>query len=164
MENIDIPGDAPSTIPKCPREGTAIPSSSQVSIPGSQDVEDDPPASQDLKHWEHVGTFRDYVVGVQYYRGLVGEGESVMLRRDPANEYDSNAIQVVNAGGDQVGHLRRGLAMQLASYMDSNKIFVEGRMAEHNLDGFKHYELGLDLSIYRNRAIIPAREADDPCA
>ncbi|ODO09326.1 hypothetical protein I350_02926 [Cryptococcus amylolentus CBS 6273] len=160
MENIDIFGDAPSTTPKRPRAGTAIPSSSQVSIPGDQDVEDDPPASQALEHNEHYATFRSDVVGVQYYRGLVGRGEYVMLRREPTNKYDSNAVQVVNAGGNQVGHIPRAVAMNLASLMDRNVISVEGRMAGQNLDGAKHFKMGLDLSIYLNRTMIPALEAE----
>jgi SWI/SNF-related matrix-associated actin-dependent regulator of chromatin subfamily A3 len=39
-------------------------------------------------------TLRTAVVGIQYYRGLVGMGEYVMLRREPSNRYDANAIQV----------------------------------------------------------------------
>lgn len=34
------------------------------------------------------------VVGIQYYKGLVGRGECVMLRRQPQNEYDANAVEV----------------------------------------------------------------------
>lgn len=31
---------------------------------------------------------------MQYYHGLVGKGEMVMLRRQPNNQYDANAVQV----------------------------------------------------------------------
>lgn len=34
------------------------------------------------------------MVGVQYYHGLVGKGEYVMLHRQPNNQYDANAVQV----------------------------------------------------------------------
>jgi SWI/SNF-related matrix-associated actin-dependent regulator of chromatin subfamily A3 len=43
---------------------------------------------------QHYVTFKTDVVGVQYYRGLVGKGEMVMLRRQPDNQYDPNAVQV----------------------------------------------------------------------
>ena len=34
------------------------------------------------------------IVGVQHYDGVVSDRESVVLRRQPANIYDPNAIQV----------------------------------------------------------------------
>lgn len=37
---------------------------------------------------------RTDVVGIQYYEGMVGYGEYVMLRRQPENQYDANAVQV----------------------------------------------------------------------
>lgn len=37
---------------------------------------------------------RTDVVGVQYYTGMVGKGEYVMLRRQPDNQYDPYAVQV----------------------------------------------------------------------
>lgn len=39
------------------------------------------------------------VVGIRYYHGLVAAGESVTLRREPTNQYDSNAIRVNNISG-----------------------------------------------------------------
>ena len=48
----------------------------------------------ELKKLKHYVTLRTEVVGVQYYPGLVGRGEYVMLRRQPENQYDSNAVQV----------------------------------------------------------------------
>lgn len=72
------------------------------------------------------------VVGIQHYRGLVGVGEAVNLVsrlvstgagapdsdcglqiRQPANQYDSNAIQVTNLNNQQVGHIGRGIAARL---------------------------------------------------
>ncbi|WWC94582.1 hypothetical protein V866_001429 [Kwoniella sp. B9012] len=97
---------------------------------------------------EHFVTFRTDVVGVQYYRGLVGRGEYVMLRRQPENQYDPNAVQVINASGTQVGHIPRTVAARLAELMDMSAITVEGRMVGQNLDGAKHYKMGMDLSIY----------------
>ncbi|WWC89156.1 uncharacterized protein L201_004074 [Kwoniella dendrophila CBS 6074] len=97
---------------------------------------------------EHLVTFRTDVVGVQYYRGLVGKGEYVILRREPQNKFDPNAVQVINASGNQVGHIPRAVAGKLAELMDHALISVEGRMVGQNLDGAKHYKMGMDLSIY----------------
>ncbi|WVW84111.1 hypothetical protein I302_106140 [Kwoniella bestiolae CBS 10118] len=110
-----------------------------------QEEEDNPPLPE---MDEHFVTFRTDVVGVQYYRGLVGRGEYVMLRRQPENQYDSNAVQVINASGSQVGHIPRTVAARLAELMDMSAITVEGRMVGQNLDGAKHYKMGMDLSIY----------------
>ncbi|CDO69292.1 hypothetical protein BN946_scf184976.g11 [Trametes cinnabarina] len=87
------------------------------------------------------------VVGVQYYKGLVGPGEEVILQREPHNKYDRNAIQVKNIGGTQVGHIPRNIAAKLAPLMDSGEITVEGVMHEGNLSGFA-YSLSMTLKIY----------------
>ncbi|KDQ28039.1 hypothetical protein PLEOSDRAFT_1042220, partial [Pleurotus ostreatus PC15] len=50
--------------------------------------------------------------------GLVGSGEEAVLRREPENKYDRNAIQVKNMAGQQVGHLPRQVAAKLAPLMD----------------------------------------------
>lgn len=42
---------------------------------------------------------------MQYYSGLVGADEHVMLRREPGNKYDSNAIQV-RAANVSIAELR----------------------------------------------------------
>ncbi|ORY32870.1 SNF2 family N-terminal domain-domain-containing protein [Naematelia encephala] len=93
-------------------------------------------------------TMRTDVVGVQYYTGMVGRGEYVMLERQPDNQYDSNAVRVMNASGHQVGHVPRAVASQLAYLMDERLITVEGRMVGQNLEGGRHFKLALDMSIY----------------
>ena len=55
---------------------------------------------------------------------------------------------MVNAGGTQVGHIPRQVAEGLARLLDGHVITVEGRMVGQNLDGAKHYKLGMDVSIY----------------
>lgn len=89
-----------------------------------------------------------------------------MLRREPTNQYDPNAVQVnrtsscsismkqaakakvLNANNVQVGHIPRAVAGKLAALMDTRLITVEGRMIGQNIDRAMHYKLGLDLSIY----------------
>jgi SWI/SNF-related matrix-associated actin-dependent regulator of chromatin subfamily A3 len=43
------------------------------------------------------------IVGVQYYRGIATVGENLLLRREPRNEYDTNAIRIDNVVNIQVG-------------------------------------------------------------
>ena len=43
---------------------------------------------------QYFATVRSDVVGVQYYHGLAGKGEYVLLRREPHNPYDNNSVQV----------------------------------------------------------------------
>ncbi|KAF8556100.1 hypothetical protein OG21DRAFT_1506885 [Imleria badia] len=87
------------------------------------------------------------IVGVQYYKGLVGPGEQVRLIREPHNRYDRNAIQVKNIAGAQVGHLPKNAASQLAPLLDQKLVTVEGVMHEGNLSGFS-YSLSMSLNIY----------------
>jgi SWI/SNF-related matrix-associated actin-dependent regulator of chromatin subfamily A3 len=88
------------------------------------------------------------VVGIQYYTGLllssvfklskrihvgyVGSGENVMLRREPTNQFDRNAIRVVNFRDEQVGHLPRAFAARLSPLLDQNLVTVEGVIKEGN--------------------------------
>jgi SWI/SNF-related matrix-associated actin-dependent regulator of chromatin subfamily A3 len=56
-------------------------------------------------------------VGVRYYGGYANPGEHVVLKREPTNQYDRNAIRVDNVMGAQVGHIPRNIAAKLAPYM-----------------------------------------------
>lgn len=71
------------------------------------------------------------IVGVQHYDGVVSDRESVVLRRQPSNIYDRNAIQVLNIRGDQIGHVPREMAGLLAPVMDrlaDGELRVEGHI------------------------------------
>ncbi|XP_023568716.1 helicase-like transcription factor [Octodon degus] len=72
------------------------------------------------------GTLRGHVVGLRYYTGLVNDNEMVALQREPNNTYDKNAIKVNNVNGDQVGYLKKDLAIALAYIMDNKLAQVEG--------------------------------------
>jgi len=43
--------------------------------------------------------------------------EQVIVKREPGNPYDSNAIRINNVQGDQIGHIPKTLAVKLAPYM-----------------------------------------------
>ncbi|TLD39477.1 putative snf2 family helicase protein [Venturia nashicola] len=75
--------------------------------------------------YELYGSINSKIVGVQYYRGHVTFGEMVLLNREPTNQYDSNAIQVKNVSGVQIGHIPRQVAAKLAPFMDSRKLLCE---------------------------------------
>ena len=57
------------------------------------------------------------IVGVQYYSGHATPGEHVIVRREPSNPYDSNALRVENVQREQIGHIPRTMASKLAKYM-----------------------------------------------
>ncbi|KAI1136949.1 SNF2 family N-terminal domain-containing protein [Hypoxylon sp. FL0543] len=79
-----------------------------------------------LSSYEFYGTLDNKIVGVRYYNGVVNPGERVILRREPANPYDRNAIRVDNVMGDQIGHIPAKVALKLAPYIDRNEIILEG--------------------------------------
>ncbi|KAM6160186.1 helicase-like transcription factor [Erethizon dorsatum] len=72
------------------------------------------------------GTLRGHVVGLRYYTGVVNNNEMVALQREPNNTYDKNAIKVNNVNGNQVGYLKKDLAIALSYIMDNKLAQVEG--------------------------------------
>ena len=69
------------------------------------------------------------IVGVQYYKGYANPGEQILMRREPGNPYDSNAIRIDNVAGNQIGHIPRRIAEKLAKFMDNSFLHVEGELA-----------------------------------
>ena len=78
--------------------------------------------------YELYGTLNTKVVGIQYYTGHATVGEYVIVRREPSNPYDSNALRVENVQRTQIGHIPKTMAAKLAKYMDAGKILVEGSL------------------------------------
>lgn len=86
-------------------------------------------------------------MGVQYYTGHATPGEYVIVRREPSNQYDSNALRVENVQRAQIGHIPRTMASKLAKYIvrpvaslsrktlipaqDSGALLVEGSLSGH---------------------------------
>jgi SWI/SNF-related matrix-associated actin-dependent regulator of chromatin subfamily A3 len=67
-----------------------------------------------------------------------------MIRREPNNQYDRNAIRVTNVQGDQIGHIPKLLASKLAPYLDSRKIVLEAI-----LSGEKgYYDCPIYIKVY----------------
>lgn len=65
----------------------------------------------------YLGNLDTKIVGVQYYTGHATPGEHVIVRREPNNPYDSNALRVENVQRAQIGHIPRTMASKLAKYM-----------------------------------------------
>ncbi|EGO00039.1 hypothetical protein SERLA73DRAFT_167889 [Serpula lacrymans var. lacrymans S7.3] len=115
-------------------------------MPISEDSDDEVILIEDPRD-ELYCVMQASVVGVQYYKGLVGPGEEVRLIREPHNRYDRNAIQVMNIGGTQVGHIPRNIASKLSPLLDRGSVTVEGVMREGNLTR-SSYSLSMTLKIY----------------
>lgn len=64
-------------------------------------------------------------MGVRFYRGHANPKERVILKREPTNQYDRNAIRVDNVMGAQIGHIPREMAAKLAPYMVRNPQPIE---------------------------------------
>ncbi|KAK3707764.1 hypothetical protein LTR37_011941 [Vermiconidia calcicola] len=77
----------------------------------------------------HYGDLPTKIVVVRFYRGNASPGEQILMRREPSNPYDSNAIRIDNVAGTQIGHIPRGMASKLVPFMDNNALHVEGELA-----------------------------------
>lgn len=75
--------------------------------------QDDALGSDDMHLYGDLST---KIVGCQYYRGYSNPGEHILMRREPGNPYDSNAIRIDNIAGAQIGHIPRRVAEKLAKY------------------------------------------------
>lgn len=73
--------------------------------------------------------FHTKVVGVtfegrQRYVRQTREGERLKLERDRYNEYDRNAIKVINSSGNTLGFISKELASDMAPQMDRGIIYT----------------------------------------
>ncbi|KAG5635503.1 hypothetical protein H0H81_011022 [Sphagnurus paluster] len=127
-----------ATISSTSRLRPTLPTASQL----AEDEKVEEPPEEEVRD-ELYCTMNTNVVGIQYYKGLVGPGEEVMLIREPQNPYDKNAIQVKNVSQTQVGHLPKAVAAKLASLMDQRLVTVEGVINDGNLTGRSGYTLSI---------------------
>ncbi|KAG9233087.1 SNF2 family N-terminal domain-containing protein [Amylocarpus encephaloides] len=118
------------------------PSSSQGQIPSAQvardawretneefDVIDLSQDNDEGSGWVLLGAINDKIVGIRYYTGVATPGEAVLVRREPSNPYDRNAIRINNVQGTQIGHINRLLAGKLAPFLDQRSIVIEATLA-----------------------------------
>ncbi|KAG6845916.1 hypothetical protein H0H87_000722 [Tephrocybe sp. NHM501043] len=127
------------------------PSINYLTLPSATQITEDE-AVEEVPEEEVVDelycTLNSNVVGIQYYKGLVGPGEQVALIREPTNRFDKNAIQVMNISQVQVGHIPRKVAEKLAPLLDRRRVNVEGVIKDGNLTGRSGYTLSITLRIY----------------
>ncbi len=49
-------------------------------------------------------------------------GEAIQLRREPTNQYDPNAVLVLNAEGVKVGYIKKSQNAELAKWLDDGGV------------------------------------------
>ncbi|XP_059277502.1 putative SWI/SNF-related matrix-associated actin-dependent regulator of chromatin subfamily A member 3-like 1 [Lycium ferocissimum] len=87
------------------------------------------------------------VVGLQYYNGTIRGREMVGLQREPLNQYDSNAIKVLNTREIQVGHIERSASAVLAPLLDDHLISIDGIVPKVARPG-NRYKLPCQVHIF----------------
>lgn len=115
--------------------------------------------SQDIDEgvgWTVLGSLDGKIVGIRYYVGYATPGEQVIIKREPGNPYDSNAVRVNNVQGTQIGHLPRPLAAKLAPYL-VNALMSELVGLQTNLSCRTHGSLSLKLFLQVRRAHLIAQ-------
>lgn len=71
-----------------------------------------------------MGTYTLNVVGESYRQDAIRrcrEGHRVVLKREPENPHDANAVAVLRENGEQIGYLSRDNAEWVAEVMDKGK-------------------------------------------
>ena len=110
-------------------------SQSQTPVSQTLDFEDEEDADELIvwsqedgvhESFERYGTLQAKIVGVRYYQGEATIGEHVIIKREPHNQYDANAIRIDNVQRAQIGHIPRQVAAKLAKYMDRGALYIDG--------------------------------------
>jgi len=111
-----------------------------------------------------LGMLETWIVGIQYYFGPIEKDIEIYFQRNPANEYDANAIEAYASGDRQIrGYLPRYDAEYFGSMIDSGAIYIRG------LAGEKHEATrqAVRLEIFATSKASPLLQpnnADDPRA
>jgi hypothetical protein len=113
----------------------------------------------------HVGDPRELttkVAGVTYdNRALVVErlvvGERLLLRRDPTNRYDKNAVAVMTLSGAQAGFIPKELAARLAPVMDAHGGTLAAEVEAVTGDPARGFNRGLTIR-FRVPEVLPRKE------
>jgi single-stranded-DNA-specific exonuclease len=73
-------------------------------------------------------------------------GEILLLKREPYNRYDANAIRVERLNGSQIGYLSKDLVQEIAAQFDQVGGSAKGKLIEV-IGGYgPGYSLGLRIS------------------
>jgi len=82
----------------------------------------------DDSDWISYGEVASTVVGLSYCQVPILPKEKVMLVRDANNEYDTNALRVVNSNRRQVGNVPSELSLVLSPLVDQKVIRLEAHI------------------------------------
>ncbi|KAL9108964.1 MAG: hypothetical protein Q9227_006360 [Pyrenula ochraceoflavens] len=108
-------------------------------VPSTNDDE-----NEDSETYELYGNIDTKIVGVRYYNGRVTQGEYALVKREPGNVYDRNAIRIDNVMNNQIGHINRNMAAKLAPFLDCRDL-----VAEAVLTGEKgYYDCPIRLKLF----------------
>ena len=101
-----------------------------------------------IQHPSASQTFETKVAGVTFEgrQAVVASlqyGEAVVLKREPSNRYDANAIRVERVDGAQIGYLPKELAARIAPVMDACGEPLHGTVSWLTGSGSHGYSLGV---------------------
>ncbi|EGP87933.1 SNF2 family DNA-dependent ATPase domain-containing protein [Zymoseptoria tritici IPO323] len=100
------------------------------------------------------------IVGCQYYRGNANPGEHILMRREPGNPYDTNAIRIDNVSGHQIGHIPRKTAEKLSKYIDNRWLRYSSLMADGVLVRLADRETGPDPTSDEGKTLVEKMKVD----
>ena len=86
--------------------------------------------------------------GRQSVIASLSNGEEILLKREPTNPYDPNAICVEHQNGQQIGYLNRHLAATLAPFFDENRLPVTACVQCLTGSQRPGYSLGVVISFF----------------
>jgi SWI/SNF-related matrix-associated actin-dependent regulator of chromatin subfamily A3 len=78
--------------------------------------------------------------------------EEIVLRREPTNPYDRNAIRVERLNREQIGYINRHLAAELADHVDVEGGSANGQVAALTGGGYDGYSLGVNIEFLVSNA------------
>ena len=90
-------------------------------------------------------------------------GEGVLLRREPFNPYDSNAISVEREAGEQIGYIDKCLAAKVAPEFDKNGDSVHAIVKEitGGYDAYSNRGVIIEFTVPQPHQLQNSVEADD---
>jgi len=71
-----------------------------------------------------MGTYTLGIVGESHYQDAIRrcrQGDRVVLKREPENPYDANAVAVLRESGECLGYLKREHAEWMAEVLDKGR-------------------------------------------
>ena len=95
-----------------------------------------------LKECHVAGTM--HVDDILYKTSAIGVGSSLVLKREPQNEYDELAIRVETSAGERIGWVPRKYNDILARLMDAGKLLI----AKVSCKVLEDHWLNLRIEIY----------------